>query len=117
VNEKKVKYWNGLRTLVNKWLLVLCSIIFIVTILINRVELFYIFNFIEGAGTSIFLYSFLILLNLMGYVILINFILLMFEVIDRVLNFKEKSSLKIFFIFLFLLFFLAMPFLFLFFKN
>lgn len=89
----KVRYWNNLRNSLNKWLLLLGVVIILV------VAVFYGNNetlnlIVPNQRFSLLIYT---LINFLIYLAFVNTFILVFEMIDRTLNFNERKMLNKFF--------------------
>lgn len=93
MNISKIKYWNDLRNSLNKWLLLLgVLLILVVAVFYGNNETL---NFIvPNQRFSLIIHT---LINFLIYLALVNTFLLVFEMIDRTINFNERKKFNIFF--------------------
>lgn len=90
MNLSKVRFWNDLRISLNKWLLLLgVLLILVVSVFYGNNE---ILNFIiPNQRFSLVIYT---ILNFLIYFAIVNTFLLVFEMIDRTINFNERKMLN-----------------------
>lgn len=93
MNLSKIKYWNRLRIGLNKWLLLLgvLSVIIVMVFYDNNDSLNFI---IPSQRFTLTIYA---IINFLIYLAVVNTFLLIIEMIDRTINFKERKILSHFF--------------------
>ena len=105
MNTSKILYWNNLRSLVNKWVLIFSGITLLITLLLPKRGLFK-SSLIHFDFSSIIISTFV---NLLVYIAIINFILIILEFLDRMTNLKERKIIKKYFKYMILTIFLLLP--------
>lgn len=93
MNLSKVSYWNQLRKLITKIVVVLWAIEVIVLIALLGFQKFTSY-FLDPLQLNVIL---VMLIDLVIYLIIINVLLLMLEFLDKKLQLKARSILKIVF--------------------
>ena len=105
MNSNKIAYWNTLRAKLNKWFLLISGIKLLIVLFISK----------TGLITSFIIpykFSNIFISNVIGFVIyfsLINFILIVIEMLDRITSFNEKALLKKYFKYVIFTIFLLFP--------
>ncbi len=105
MNTSKILYWNNLRTLLNKWVLIFSGATLLITLLLPKSGLFT-NSLIPFEFSSIIISTFV---GLLIYIAIINFILIILELLDRMINLKERKIIKKYFKYIVLIIFLFSP--------
>lgn len=105
MNSNKVLYWNRLRLHLNIWVLLICGITLFIKFTFPEVE-FFTTSYLRFKLPTIVITA---LVELMIYISLINFVILILEVIDRMINFEKQEIIKKYFTFITFIIFLFLP--------
>jgi hypothetical protein len=90
MNISKILYWNSLRTHLNKWLIIFSGITLLINLILPKVKIFK-NSLIPFEFSNIIISAFS---SLLIYIALVNFILIILELIDRMLNLRERKTIK-----------------------
>ncbi len=105
MNSNKVLYWNRLRLQLNTCVLIICGIILFIKFIFPEVK-FFTTSYLRFKLPTIVITA---LVEFIIYISLINFVILILEVIDRMINFEEQEIIKKYFKFITFIIFLSFP--------
>lgn len=105
MNSNKILYWNRLRLQLNKWLFIFCGITLLIEFTFIKEELFTI-SLLPFEFTNILIRN---VVDLLIYISLVNFIIIILELSDRIIDFKEQKLIKKYFKLIIIITFLSFP--------
>ena len=105
MNSNKVLYWNRLRLQLNTCVLIICVITLFIKFIFPEIE-FFTTSYLRFKLPTIVIAA---LVELIIYISLVNFVILILEVIDRMIYFEEQEIIKKCFKFITFIIFLSFP--------